>query len=181
MNEIEPWAVETSVDVVDNRWLRVREDQCRRADGHLIRDFYVLEFRPWISILALTPDGDVVVIREYHHGAGVVGAGLPGGEVGPGEEPIVAAERELREETGYACSRVVDLGSAWANWGKQTNAISYFLGLDARRVAEQRLDPNEEIAIAITPLERVREPGFLAQSYDLATLYLADRWLAQAG
>ncbi len=61
--------------VVEDRWIRVRADDCVDAEGRTIAPYYVLEQAEWVSIMALTDDGSVVAIEEYHHGAGVVTAG----------------------------------------------------------------------------------------------------------
>ena len=127
----EPWQLRSSRRLVDDRWLRLRADRCTRSDGVVIDPYYVLEQLPWVSILAITPARKVLVLKEYRHGAGIVGLGLPGGGAEPGEQPAAAARRELLEETGYAADDLVELGWCWANWANQNNKVHHFLATAA--------------------------------------------------
>ncbi len=176
---IEPWTTERTHLAFGDKWIQVRSDQCRRADGHVIEPYYVIEQSEWVSILALTPKDEVVLVKEYHHGVGVVSTGLPGGAAKAGETASSAALRELLEETGYEPGELTLLGSGYANWGNQDNQIFYYLASDCRLVQEQALDENEEIEVVLMSLDLVLEPGYLKQSYHLANLFLAAPHLQQ--
>ena len=67
-----------------------------------------------VSVLALTPDGQVVAVREYRPGPDAVLLNLPGGMIDAGEDAATAAARELREETGYEAGSVEVVGWVWA-------------------------------------------------------------------
>ncbi len=127
-----------------------------------------------MSILAITPARKVLVLKEYRHGAGIIGLGLPGGGAEPGEEPAAAARRELLEETGYAADDLVELGWCWANWANQNNKVHHFLATDCRRIAAPSPDPTEEIAVGFVDVdELLTNPTLLRNSYHLVTLSLA--------
>jgi ADP-ribose pyrophosphatase len=68
----------------------------------------------------------VLLLRQYKHGVGRVCLTFPGGYVAPGENPAVAAERELLEETGYRGSRVTTLGSFVTNANQGCNTAHLF-------------------------------------------------------
>lgn len=170
--ELQTWRVERSHYVVDDRWLRLRADFCVRTDGTPAAPYYVVDARPWVSILAVY-DGRVIVIDEYHHGAGVIGPGLPGGAVEAGESTATAAVRELEEETGFQARNIVELGSAWANWGSHSNRVHYMYASECEPGG--RRDPLD-IGGATVHLERVdtvQKLGYLTQSFHLAHLFLA--------
>lgn len=173
----EPWRVVDSRIVVEDRWIRVRADDCRDADDRRIAPYYVLEYGDWISLLALDADGNAIVVAEYRHGAGIVATGTIGGGVEAGEAPIEAAARELREETGYAAGEIVELGSSWANFGNHTNRVHHFLARDCVRVAAQVLDDSEAIAVHVVPLNGLGER--LEQSYHQLTWYKAMEFLSR--
>jgi 8-oxo-dGTP pyrophosphatase MutT (NUDIX family) len=140
----------------------------------VIDPYYVLEQMPWVSILAITAEQNVLLLKEYRHGAGIVGIGLPGGGAEPGEDPAAAARRELLEETGYAIDDLVDLGWCWANWANQDNRVHHFLARDCRRIAPPSPDPTEEIAVESVDLDDLlTRPDLLRNSYHLVTLSLA--------
>lgn len=168
------WTTESSRILVNDQWLTLRADTCRRGDGVLIDPYYVIERPEWTSMLALTPQGDVITVREYRHGAGLSMPALPSGSVEVEDaDPATGAVRELLEETGFRAGHVIALGSAFANWANQTNRVHYFLATDCVRVANQTLDESEEIEVRLFPLADVLAPGFLQQSFHLANLHLA--------
>ncbi len=166
------WKVERSRHVVHDRWLHLRADDCVRTDGSAAAPYYIVEAAPWVSILALHK-GQVIVVDEYHHGAGVVAPGLPGGAVENGESPADAAVRELEEETGYRAQDVIELGSAWATWGNHTNRVHYIYAGTTEEGG--RRDPLDavEIDVRLEPVETVVSLGYLTQSFHLTHLFLA--------
>lgn len=133
------WKTRSTRRMVEDQWIRLRADSCVRADGTVIEPFYVLEQMPWVSILAVTPQREVIMVREYRHGAGVVGLGLPGGGGAGDETPAAAAHRELLEETGYEPGSLVELSWTWANWANQTNKVPTFWRPTADRSARRHL------------------------------------------
>lgn len=171
----EPWEVVARRVLVDDRWLRLRADDCRTTDGRTIAPYYVLDYGDWVSVLALDEHGNAIVVDEYRHGAGVIALGTIGGGVAVGEDPRDAAARELREETGYAAEQIVDLGATWANFGSHTNRVHHFLAQGCRRVGDASPDESETIAVDILPLDSLGER--LRQSYHQLTWYKAREWL----
>lgn len=172
----EAWRVVSSRMRHEDEWLRVRSDRCVAADGHVIDPFYVLEYPDWINVVALTADAEIVLVREYRHGAGRVLTGLIAGHVGANEPPAAAAERELREETGYR-GTLHELGSYWANPAMQTNRVWSYLAAGVERVTDTELDPNEDIEVVRRPfLSFLRD--WRAGAEDMQGLHLAGLYLA---
>lgn len=116
----------------------------------------VLETPDWVHVIALTPNRELVLVRQHRFGLGAVTTEIPAGMVEPGETPLAAAQRELLEETGYAAEDWTDLGAVEPNPAFHDNLCHPFLARGARRVAEPRLDPGEDIRVALVDPESVR-------------------------
>ena len=117
--------------------------------------FQVLNCAPWVNVIALTDEDEVVLIRQFRHGTAEVTVEIPGGLVDPGEAPQVAAARELLEETGFAGATPVHLGSVEPNPALQDNVCSTWLIRAARPVAQPRPDDMEQIEVVLLPRDEV--------------------------
>ena len=133
---------------------RFRIDKCELPNGNLL-DATIFEFRKWANIVALTKNGEVVLVKQYRHGVCETLLEFPGGVVEDGEEPMEGAKRELLEETGYAASSVIQVGKLYPNPALQNNMLYCFLALDAEKVSGQSLDAGEDIEVHLVPLEEL--------------------------
>lgn len=111
---------------------------------------------PSVAILALTRDRRVVLARQFRPGPGQVLTELPGGGLSPGESPIAAAERELREETGYVGALRV-IGSTWSGSGS-TVRKSVAIALDCQPTARTEPDYGEDVEVVLKSLTDFRWP-----------------------
>jgi 8-oxo-dGTP pyrophosphatase MutT (NUDIX family) len=121
------------------------------------RRFSRIEAPDWVNVIALTPDDEVVLLRQYRIGIEKVCLEIPGGMVDPGEDARQAAERELAEETGYTSTSWRHLGTVSPNPAIQNNYLHSYLALDARKTTEQRLDGGEVVSVHTVPLRDVRD------------------------
>lgn len=145
---VRDWEKVGNRQLADYRVFQVRQDRARSPRTGAVHDFYVLEMRPWVNIIALTPQEKVVMIHQYRHGTEAVGLEIPGGVVEPDDaSPAAAARRELVEETGYEPAEVIAIGQVAPNPAVQDNWCHSFLALGARPTGAQGLDAGEDIEV----------------------------------
>jgi ADP-ribose pyrophosphatase len=109
MRRVGPYELVESRPVYRNPWISVREDRVVRPDG-VESSFGIVEMKAGATVLAVTGDGDAVLVREFKYGVGRETLEAISGGIEPGESPAEAARRELREEAGYEASEWTDLG-----------------------------------------------------------------------
>jgi ADP-ribose pyrophosphatase len=119
--------------IVYNRFRRIVYRSFSLPDGSTA-EFELVEFVDSAAVLALTPDQDVVLVREFRPGPEAVLLELPGGVVESGQAPIDAARAELLEETGYA-GDLVDAGSILTD-AYVANTKYVFAATGCRKVAD---------------------------------------------
>ena len=107
-----------------------------------------------VVVLPLTVDGEVVVTRQFRPGPERVGWELPSGYVDPGEEPVEAAMRELREETGFMGELRAVGAVAPTPYSEEIRYV--FVAVDCERVADQATDPDEHVEVVVVPLTHLR-------------------------
>lgn len=103
-------------------WFRVLAEQVQgEASPH-----YVIQGLDFVVIVALTPQNQLLLVRQFRVAAGAVTLELPAGHIDPGETPEQAARRELLEETGYEADKLELLASLSPSVARFTNRMWCF-------------------------------------------------------
>jgi ADP-ribose pyrophosphatase len=144
--------------------------------------FYLVNSLDWAGVIPVVDTAAgrmIVMIRQYRHGTGRLCLEFPGGAVERGEDPALAVDRELTEETGYKAEIIVPLGFLSPNPAFMTNTFHAFVAEGCRFVREQSLDEHEEIEVSLVP-ERDAVDMVGAEDYGhalmTATLFLYMRY-----
>lgn len=112
-------------------WFQILAEQAQGgASPH-----YVIQGLDFVVIVALTPQNQLLLVRQFRVAAGAVTLELPAGHIDPGETPEQAARRELLEETGYEADKFELLASLSPSVARFTNRMWCFFAAGARPAA----------------------------------------------
>lgn len=177
-----PWRVTSSRTLLRDRWIDLRVDSLLTGTGTVIEPWYVLTYPDWAVVVALTPEDELVLVRQWRHGAQRWSLELPGGVVDEADaDPLAAARRELREETGFVAEAWRHVSASHTNPAIQTNRLHVTLATGAVRRGDATPDPGEALEVVLLPVPRVLEGlagGLIGQSMHVGAVLLG---LAAAG
>lgn len=135
----------------------LRQDLLQRADG-LIHPYACLILpTDATAVLAQDREGRWILNREYRHPIGGYILGCPGGRLEPGEDPLMGAQREFFEETGYWSDEFELLGFSYPFPGLCNQKIHYVSAKNAFLKGPQKLDPFEFIQTELLTDEQLKE------------------------
>lgn len=178
-----PWKMLRRQVLLDRApWLKVFADDVELPDGRRVEGYLRLETRDHVVVVPLTTQGEMVLLRSYKRGPDAIDLQPPAGIIEPGERPQAAAERELREETGYAASAWRPLGKSVLGGNLGAGWAHLFLAQGCRAIAEPASGDLEDHEIVLLPFEEARRRwrgGEFLQLGSVAALGLAFDHLTQ--
>lgn len=145
--KITKWKIHQKEVVLTAHVFRYQKVKSESPTTNQIGDFDVVQCLNWVNVIAFNEKNECLLVKQYRHGIEDVTIEIPGGAVHHGEDPLLAAKRELREETGHSANRWVHLGRVDANPAFMNNACDTYLALGAIKTHELELDPFEEIEV----------------------------------
>ncbi|HOU53944.1 MAG TPA: NUDIX hydrolase [Myxococcota bacterium] len=178
---VRSWTRIREEPAADYRIFQVARTLFRKPDGRDF-DFYVIRSPDWVNVVPVTPEGRVVLIRQWRAGTDRVVIEVPGGIVDPGEDPEAAAARELAEETGFRPGTLQSLGAIRPNPAIQDNRLHVFLARDCVRNGPPHLEDREDIEAFEVPLDQVEaliRSGDIDHALVLCALSMARQALAE--
>lgn len=154
--------------IFDVEWV-----QRKHPESGASAEFVVLHTPVWVNVIPLTPQGHVVMVRQYRHGVDAVTLEFPGGVAGAGEEPAAAAMRECREETGYqgSAEEIELLGVQLPNPAFMATQCYSFAWHGCQRTAMPQWDEHEIVETVELPLDQV--DSLIASSHIQHSIILA--------
>ena len=156
-----------SEKIYEGAIINMRRDKVTVQGGTSYRE--IIEHNGGAVIAALTEDRKLVMVRQYRKPADKVMLEVPAGKIDPGEMPLEAAVRELKEETGYTASKVEFLTEFYPSVGYSEERLYLYLctGLTP---GETCFDENEAIEIEEIDLDRLFKMAMSGELDDAKTI-----------
>lgn len=171
----EPFERTGSRRVYDSPWCGLRQDFIRLPDGHE-QDYHVFEVSNAVAVVPIMADGRIAMVWQYRYPSGRSHWEVPAGRIHGGEDPALAAARELREEAGCEAERLVRLPGFFPTNGISAHYAHAFVALGCRRVGEPRLDAAERLVTRTfdrAEVERRLRAGVFADGFTALSLFYA--------
>ncbi len=148
----------SSKEVLTNKLFRVTDEIAKDRSGFEIHRLIVRH--PGSAVMMPVDDKNrILLVKQFRLPAQRELWELPAGRLDPGESPLQAAKRELREETGYTAKKWVKLASFWPSPGYVDEKMTLFLALN---LSEGQRKPMEDERIEMRWFPR-REIGNLIE------------------
>ena len=169
------WKTVSSKYLFRRPWLTVRCEDMLLPNGNHIPEYYILEYPDWVNTIAITKDGKFVFVRQYRPGLGRTSYELCAGVCDKEDaSPLVSAQRELWEETGYGKGNWREYMVISANPSTHTNLTHCFLATDVEPIDHQHLEDTEDLSVHLLTFEEVKqllENNEIMQSLNAAPLW----------
>ncbi|TDQ38600.1 NUDIX hydrolase [Thiopseudomonas denitrificans] len=157
--------------------INVRVDQVRLPDGRLA-DRECVQHPGGAAVLAVTPQQQVILVRQHRYVCGRDMLELPAGKLDAGEEPAGCALRELAEETPYTAGSVQLVHAFYSTPGFCNEKIYLFWAQDVEANSQAVPDDGELLELVLLDAQQVREALAQQRIEDGKTLVALYWWLA---
>lgn len=175
------WKTLSRTSVLEgNRYLSVEHHTIELPDGRILENWPWLIMPDYVNVVAADEEGRFLCFRQTKYAIEGTSLAPVGGYIDAGEEPLVAAKRELLEETGYTADEWIPLGSFPVDANRGCGVGNFFLARGARKASQPRSDDLEEqMLLRLTKREMeeaVKQGEFRILSWAMAVV-LALRFL----
>ena len=158
----------TSKELFKGMFMRLMHDTVELPDGSAgVREY--IKHNGAVAVIAITTDGQIVLERQYRHPVGEIMLEIPAGKLEKTEIELKAAQRELKEETGYSSNNWIRLGHCLPCIGYSSEKIIYYLAQDVVP-GPTMLDEGEFVETFTIPFAEFEEMAFSGEITDSKTL-----------
>jgi len=160
--------------VYDGIFLKMKRDTVALPDGqYAVREY--LEHPGAVAILAILDDGRVLLERQYRYPIAQAVIEIPAGKLNTGEDPLLCAQRELQEETGYTAKHWSKIRRIHPVISYSTEFIDIYLA-EGLSLGPARLDEEEFLDVFASPLEELLNWVETGKITDVKTI-ISTYWL----
>ncbi len=169
---LKAWQQLASEYIFKETWFNLRKDKVLKGNGDAMDRYYVFEFTDWVTVLPLTTDNRIILVKQYRYALGSFSLELPGGIMDSHEtDPLHTAARELREETGYEATALIKTAEIAPNPATHNNRMHCYVATGCQLMHATSLDENEELELVLVSMEELK--NMLARNEILQSLHVS--------
>jgi len=157
MMRAKPWHELSRETLLECRVFSVERSIAESPVDASQHDYFRVRNVPWVQIIPVTANNEIVMVRQYRHGSSSLVLEVPGGQVDLGEDPAAAAMRECFEETGYRAARVHAMASINPNPAIHTALLHSFYAHGVELVGEVQNSATEITEVVLVPVDSLAE------------------------
>jgi ADP-ribose pyrophosphatase len=165
----------SSKEVLQNKLFRVVDEVATDPSGFEIHRF-IIRHPGSAVMMPVDEENRVLLVRQFRLPAKQELWELAAGRLDPGESPLEAAKRELREETGYQARQWIELVSFWPSPGYVDEKMNLFVARDLTAGAQAQM-PDERIEMRWFAEEELGHLIRAGQIHDGKTIIGYFSWL----
>lgn len=163
---IQSWKQLNSKTVHSSRWLTLRQDTCQLPNGKVIDDYFVVAVPDGVTVIAITKENQILLVRQYKHGYGRSVIELPAGLRESNERPEEAIRRELEEEIGYRADELTYVTTLITKPARMAARTWVYYATDVQYVTDPKTTASEIIECVKVP---VKDLSSLIQSGEIVS------------
>jgi 8-oxo-dGTP pyrophosphatase MutT (NUDIX family) len=153
---IQPWKKLSSKPIGNFGIFTIRSDRKVSPRTGKEHNFFVIDSVNWVNVIALTADGQIILVEQFRHGSNAVELEIPGGMMDSGDAtPEATGARELQEETGYEGEGGVVIGRVYPNPAIMANVCFTVLIRNCRCIHPVEFDHGEDISTRLVPVSKM--------------------------
>ena len=151
------WKLIKSRPVFESRWMKIEKRTYKLPNGKIGGDYYHLKRPDYVLVIAVDNKERIVVLRQYRRGVDDFVYELPAGWIDKGEEPIDAAVRELKEESGFKAKGEIEATLYPQPAFSSMKAYVAILKIDSEKVTVKKLGNDEHISHELVSLNQIKK------------------------
>ncbi len=154
--------------IYEGKILNVRRDKVTAKKGKATRE--IVEHNGAVAMVAITAEKKVLMVKQYRYACHDTVLEIPAGKIDKGEtDPLNAAIRELKEETGYTAEHIHYLGKINPSVGYSEEVI-YLYAMTGLTAGEQDLDEDEALDVLEYPFDEAYHMAARGEIIDAKTV-----------
>ncbi len=157
-----------SKEIFNGNFIKVKCDTVQLPNGKNAMREYITHSGA-TCIIAITDNNEIILEYQYRYPVAKIILELPAGKLEINESPLLCAQREFKEETGYTALNWIELGTCLPCIGYSTEKIIYFLATDLTS-GNTKLDDGEFLETTIMPFNTLMEMAYNGEIEDSKTL-----------